>query len=94
MSGTWVVYAFISYLALALLVPTIWALWPAWRRARIPRHVTCPGVNATTVITLDRCYAVRMHALGNNEGRVKNCERWPQRQDCRQECLAQIGTTV
>jgi hypothetical protein len=27
----WVVYTFVSYLLLALLVPTAWALWPTWR---------------------------------------------------------------
>jgi hypothetical protein len=29
----WATYSFISYLILALLVPTIWALWPTWRRS-------------------------------------------------------------
>lgn len=60
----WVVYAFISYLILALLVPTALALWPTWRRARISRHLTCPAASAAALVTLDPWYAVRMHVLG------------------------------
>jgi hypothetical protein len=90
----WVVYTFISYLILALLVPTVWALWPTWRRARIFRHVTCPAASAPALVTLDAWYAVRMHTLGNNELRVRKCARWPERRDCGQECLTQIGTAA
>lgn len=87
----WVVYTFISYLILALLVPIAWALWPIWRRARVSRRVTCPSASAPALVTLDSWYAVRMHALGNSEVRVETCERWPERRQCGQECLAQIG---
>lgn len=90
----WVVYAFISYLILALLVPTALALWPTWRRARISRHLTCPAASAAALVTLDPWYAVRMHVLGNGELRVRNCARWPERRDCGQECLPQIGTAA
>ena len=90
----WVVYTFISYLVLALLVPTVWALWPTWRRARASRHVTCPGISAPALIALDPWYAVRMHALGNSELRVRRCARWPEHRDCGKECLAQIGTAA
>jgi hypothetical protein len=86
----WVIYFFVSYLVLALLVPTACALWPAWRRARSPRHVTCPAVASPAFITLDACYAVRMHALGNSEFRVKGCDRWPAQSHCGRQCLGQI----
>jgi hypothetical protein len=88
----WVVYTFIAYLVLALLIPAGWALGHTWRRMRRSRHVTCPAVAAPALVTLDPWYAVRMHALGNNELRVKDCARWPARRNCGQECLAQIGT--
>jgi hypothetical protein len=90
----WVVRTFIGYLILALLVPTVWALWPTWHRARISRHVTCPAVSAPALVTLDPWYAVRMRALGNSELRVRNCARWPERRECYPGCLVQIGTAA
>jgi hypothetical protein len=87
----WVIYFFISYLVLALLVPMVWALWPTWRRARTVRQVPCPAFGASALVTLDPWYAVRMHALGNSEVRVRDCARWPECRDCGQECLVQIG---
>lgn len=67
----WVIYFFLSYLILALTIPTCWALVPIWRRARTSRQVTCPAASHTAIVDLDPWYAVRMHALGNQELRVK-----------------------
>ena len=90
----WVMYFFVSYLILALLIPRVWALWPTWRRARISRHVTCPAVGAPALVTLDSWYAVRMHALGNSELRVRNCALGPEHRNCGHECLAQMRTVA
>jgi len=87
----WAVYTVIAYFLLALLAPTGWALWRTWRRARVSRQVNCPAIGAPALITLDPWYAVRMHALGDNELRVGNCPRWPEQRDCGRECLTQIG---
>lgn len=87
----WVIYFFISYLVLALLVPTVLALRPTWRRARVARQVTCPALDAPTLVTVDPWYAVSMHAIGDSEVRVKDCARWPERRGCGQECLARMG---
>jgi hypothetical protein len=35
----WVVYCFVSYLALALIIPAGWALVPIWLRAGAARDV-------------------------------------------------------
>jgi hypothetical protein len=90
----WAVYTFISYLILALLVPMVWSLWPIWRRARVSRTVTCPKASDSARIALDPWYAVRMHAIGNCEARVKDCARWPEQRGCGRECLAQIGPSA
>ena len=90
----WVVYCFVGYLALAMLIPVGWALVPIWRRARATRHVYCPAASHTAVVSLDPWYPARMHALGNRELRVKDCSQWPQRCNCGQACLVQIGTAV
>jgi len=90
----WAVYLFIGYVILALTVPTVLAMWPTWRRARVTRKVVCPASDVPALITLDPWYAVRMHVIGDSEVRVKHCERWPERRDCDQECLTDIGTAV
>jgi hypothetical protein len=85
----WPVYFVISYFLLALLIPTAWALGGAWRRARAPRNVTCPGCGTNEIVTLDRWYAVRRHAAGEfTELRVAACTKWPERKTCHQECLS------
>ena len=86
----WAVYTVISYFLLALLIPVVWASAHTWRRAGASRQVTCPALGAAVLIDLDPWYAVRMHALGNSELRVRRCERWPGRV-CGQECLEQLG---
>ena len=85
-----VVYAFISYLLLALLVPLAWALTPVWRKARLTRQVSCPAAGHPAVVKLDAWYAVKMHAMGNDDKRVGSCSAWPRCGHCRQECLAQL----
>ena len=90
----WVVYCFVSYLALALLIPAGWALVPIWLRARKGRHVYCPAASHTAMVALDPWYAVRMHALGNQELAVKACSQWPQRSNCGRACLVQIGAAA
>jgi len=87
----WAVYTFVSYLALALLIPVAWALAPVWRRARLPRSVNCPALRDSALVELDAWYAVKMHTLGNDERRVRICSHWPERGGCGRECLAQIG---
>ncbi|SPE33431.1 hypothetical protein SBA3_20022 [Candidatus Sulfopaludibacter sp. SbA3] len=88
----WSVFTVIAYFVLALLIPIGWALGRVWRRTRVSRQVTCPALSAPTLVTLDPWYAVRMHARGDNELRVADCGRWPERRDCNRECLTQIGT--
>ena len=87
----WPVYLVIAWFLLALLLPPGWALWHTWRRARVSRHLTCPVNGGPARVTLDPWYAVRMHALGNNELRVIDCACWPERRDCSRECLEQAG---
>jgi hypothetical protein len=94
MLPVYVVYAFICYLSLALLIPLGWALIPVWRKARLARHVTCPAVGHSAVVSLDAWYAVKMHTLGNEEKRVRGCSEWPKCSHCRQECLVQLGNAA
>jgi hypothetical protein len=85
----WPVYLVITWFVLAIAVPVAWASWRAWRRARVARQVTCPVIGAPAVITLDPWFAVRQHALGESELRIRGCNCWPERRDRGRECLEQ-----
>ena len=87
----WVVFTVGSFFLLALLLPAGWALGNVWRRTAGERAVTCPANGSPALVALDQWHAVRMHARGDVELRVLNCTRWPEHQDCAQECLAQFG---
>ena len=88
----WVTYFFVSYLVLALAIPLCWSLVPLWRRAREARSVRCPHVSQAATVLLDPWYAVKMHARGDRELRVKTCSQWPERCACGQDCLVEIAT--
>lgn len=94
MLPVYVVYAFISYLVLALLIPLCLALVPVWRRARFERHVKCPAFGNPAVVYLDPWYAVKRHTFGNDELRVRTCTEWHKCDGCNQECLGQIAVAA
>lgn len=90
----WVMYFFLSYLALALLIPTSLALGGTWHRARVPRQVTCPDSCSAAAVSLDPWFAVRKHAIGDPEPLIQSCSRWPEGAACGRQCLVQIGAAV
>jgi hypothetical protein len=95
MYPTYPVYFFLAYLLLFLAIPVVFALGGTWRRAQAPRPVTCPGCGTTEKLTLDRWYAVRRRAAGeDDEVRIAGCTAWPGRHACRQECLTQIAAIL
>ena len=90
----WTVYAIVIYFALALLIPVCWALIPVWRRARIARQVDCPALAAPALVHLDPWYAARRRTFGGDELRIRDCSQWPDRRQCRRECLQQLHSPV
>lgn len=59
-------------------------------RFRGDRLVTCPETKQPAAVALDARKAARESILGTPSFRLSECSRWPQRQDCGQECLRQI----
>ncbi len=90
----WSVFTVIAYFLLALLLPAGWALGRVWRKARVARHLNCPRTSDDALVHLDPHYAMRMHARGDRELRVRDCSRWPTETSCGQECLTQISSEV
>ena len=85
------VYAFITYLILALLIPLCMALVPVWRGSRHAHQVKCPALGKPATVALHPWYAVKRPTFGNNELRVRERSAWSECQACSQDCLRQIG---
>jgi len=70
-----------------------WWLVPAFTRWRGRRLITCPETNEPQAVRVDAAHAA-LTAFGSSpELRLSSCSRWPERQDCGQECLDQIESS-
>ena len=54
------------------------------------RLVSCPENHRPAAVRVAAGKAALEAVMGNQELRLSACSRWPERQDCPQECLAQI----
>jgi hypothetical protein len=61
-----------------------------WLNYRGDRVLTCPETKQTVGVALDMKHAV-WSSFGHAPSlRLETCSRWPERQDCGQECLREI----
>lgn len=72
------------------LVATVWHVLRTYRRWRGERIVTCPETGKPAGVAVDARHALATGMRGTPELRLQDCSRWPERQGCGQECLAQI----
>lgn len=61
-----------------------------YMRFRGKRVITCPENEEFAAVEVDAGHAARTALLGERELRLQTCTRWPEKQDCGQNCLAQI----
>lgn len=61
------------------------AFWRRVRRFRGDRLVKCPETQRPAAVQLDA-----IAAASSEQFRLSDCSRWPEREDCGQECLTQI----
>jgi hypothetical protein len=87
-------YLIPMWFVLALVIPTGWSVGRAYRRSRGSRTVICPETGQPAGIELDARDAVAMHVIGNPVRKIQSCSRWPERQDCTQDCVAQVARAV
>ena len=59
-------------------------------KLRGKRLVTCPETQKPAAVDLDAIHLARDAAFGTPQLRLSECSRWPERQECGQECLKQI----
>jgi hypothetical protein len=55
--------------------------------------VTCPETGKPAAVEVDKTHAALTFTRGIPDLRLKRCSRWPERQECGQECLVQIELT-
>lgn len=70
-----------------VLVPPIAGAFVKYRGKRL---ITCPETRRPAAVDVDATHAALTALGGHPDLRLKTCTRWPERQDCGQECLMQI----
>jgi len=84
-------FLIVAVLGLALLT----GFFTTWRRFSGKRVITCPETLQPAAVDVNAIGAAKNTLLrGSPALRLKTCSRWPERQDCGQECLAQIETSA
>ncbi|SRR6266571_6597563 len=72
---------------LYLVAPKVVGAYLKYRGKRI---ITCPETRRPAGIEVDAAHAAFTSAAGYWDLRLKSCSRWPEREDCGQECLLQV----
>jgi hypothetical protein len=62
-----------------------------YRRFRGDKLISCPETHQPAAVRVAAGKAAMGAAVGVPELRISACSRWPERQGCPQECLAQIA---
>ena len=53
--------------------------------------ITCPETKKEAIVSVDVEHAALTSLVGQTDIRLENCWRWPMRENCGQECLAQLN---
>ena len=80
----------IAMVVLSVLFLLLSAAAAAYLKFRGRRLVSCPETKETAAVEVDVKYAALSASMGERGIRLKDCSRWPERQDCGQHCLDQI----
>ena len=83
----YLIIAIAAFLVLYYVVP--WTVG-AYLRYRGNMLVTCPETRRPAAVTIDIAHTLLTAVLGKPKPRLNSCSRWPERKDCRQECLEEI----
>ena len=82
-----------SLIAIILLAAALWLgirLVRSSSRFRGSRIVTCPETNRPTIVEVDALHASLTSTVGLPDIRLKDCSRWPIKEQCGQECLMDL----
>ena len=83
----YLVIAIVVFTVLYFAVPLALGTLVKYRGKRV---ITCPETRQPAAVDVDVKHAALTAITGAPDLRLKDCTRWPERQDCGQECLLQI----
>jgi hypothetical protein len=86
-----------SFLAVVIPITAVGALYvvlpvvaDTYSRFRGGRTLTCPDTQAPAEVAIDAGRAAASSAFGKPKLQVKRCSRWPEHEQCGQECLSEV----
>lgn len=85
-----IVYVLILAILAAFYVG-IWCFVRALQRYSGEQLIICPETGKQAGVEVDARRATMTALLGQTDLRLKNCWRWPEKEDCGQECLLQLN---
>src|SRR5205807_9486629 len=83
----YLIIAIVGFTILYFVAPLVISAFVRYRGKRL---VTCPETRQPAGVDVDVRHATLSAITGPPDLRLKACSRWPERQDCGQECLLQI----
>jgi len=87
MSYPWIVV--LAVVALGLLYVLMPLAADTFRRFRSPRRMSCPETGGPAEVGVDASRAALTSAFGQPSLRVKSCSLWPEKDQCKQDCLTE-----
>jgi len=82
-------YLVVGVLTIVILL-VVWRSVLAYFKFRGVRVVTCPETAKPAAVEVNAKHAAIRGVIGKLNFKLESCSRWPERQGCEQECLAQI----
>jgi hypothetical protein len=90
MNLTNLILAVIFVLVIGAAVFGIAMVFYSYLRYRGQRLVTCPETLKPAAVHVNLGNVARKAAIGKEQVRLDQCSRWPERQNCGQECLGEL----
>lgn len=83
-----------SLIVIAMLAAALWFGFPwlvrSLSRYRGSRIVTCPETGSPAIVEVDALHASLTSTVGLPDIRLNDCQRWPIKKQCGQECLMEL----
>jgi hypothetical protein len=90
MSAEALALSLLAVLAVGVMVMRGWRSAKSFAQLRGARLVTCPETKETVAVKVNAKRAALQSFVGVSHLRLSDCTRWPERQNCGQDCLSQV----
>ncbi len=85
------ILATILLLAVGAVVIVLVVALRSFVKYRGERVITCPETHQAAAVHVNAGKVARKAIFGKSYVRLDQCSRWPERQDCGQDCLSQVN---